>query len=345
MTAQNFQPNRPMYFPETPQAPRNTFVLRDAEILAKCFELSLRIEIALDLALQRFENARHRNQNRDALAPYRRNDFRRIERILKMNAAPKQRRDPYAHELPENVARRNEVQKTERVNKSFPLEVGLYARFKRFEVGENVSVRYHDPFWLRSRARGKNDLRNRTPGEGRGSIWFAGVPGDGFPEGIEKNHGTVFINQSIFAIRQHEPGFHAAAPRAQAKSAVAPWSIGTATAPRRMHPKNAATHSAEFRPHSRTRSPGSIPILSNSRAHLSREIRDLAIGRAHGPVSGELHKCRAATVSRVFSKVIDERLARHGRGLAPPREAASHRKSNPIGLLRRGPAANQHGNR
>ncbi len=51
-----------------------------------------------------------------------------------------------------------------------------------------------------------------------------------------------------------------------AKSAAAPSSIGTATTPRIAHPKNAATHSAQFSPHSITRSPLPIPRASNSSA-------------------------------------------------------------------------------
>ena len=50
------------------------------------------------------------------------------------------------------------------------------------------------------------------------------------------------------------------------KSGAAILSMGTATTPRSMHPRKAATHSGEFSPQSTTRSPFLISLCSNSRA-------------------------------------------------------------------------------
>ena len=53
----------------------------------------------------------------------------------------------------------------------------------------------------------------------------------------------------------------------RAKSGAATRSMGTTTAPRRTQPKKAMTHSAEFSPHNRIRSPGAIFRASSSRAN------------------------------------------------------------------------------
>ena len=53
----------------------------------------------------------------------------------------------------------------------------------------------------------------------------------------------------------------------RANSTVAMLSMGTAITPRSAHPKNTETHSAEFGPQIRMRSPLLIPRASNSRAN------------------------------------------------------------------------------
>ena len=56
-----FQAEPAMNFPEAPQAARDAFLLRGVKVLAKRFQRPFRVEIALDLALQRFKHARHRD--------------------------------------------------------------------------------------------------------------------------------------------------------------------------------------------------------------------------------------------------------------------------------------------
>src|SRR5690242_3674264 len=60
-----------------------------------------------------------------------------------------------------------------------------------------------------------------------------------------------------------------------AKSIVAPSSMGTATAPRKRHPQNAAAHSALFGPQSRTRSPVRIPRSFSSAAQTTATLASL----------------------------------------------------------------------
>ena len=68
-------------------------------------------------------------------------------------------------------------------------------------------------------------------------------------------------------------------------------------APLRMHPKNAATHSAELRPQSKTRSPGSILRDSNSRANCAASAGHFTIGPPDGPVTGAMREGNAPAMS------------------------------------------------
>src|SRR6185369_1593684 len=129
-----------MNLPEAPPAASNFFFFRLVEIAAKGFERALRLQITLNLGLQRFQYPRHPDQHRDALTADRRNDFRGVERILEIHCATQQRRDPQTHELSKNVAQWHQIEKSEGVDETFPFEVWLYARFQGLKVRQDVSV-------------------------------------------------------------------------------------------------------------------------------------------------------------------------------------------------------------
>jgi len=104
-----------------------------------------------------------------------RDNFGRIERVLKEYGRAKQRRYPDSHELAEDMAERNQIEKPERVDEPFPFEIGLYGGLERLEIRKDISVRDDDALWLGRRPGGENDLRDGLTIQWRRRIAFRGV--------------------------------------------------------------------------------------------------------------------------------------------------------------------------
>ena len=85
-------------------------------------------------------------------------DLGRVQRILKEDLAAEELRHEDAHELPEDVAQRDEAEEAERVHDAFPTHVLPYLLFERREVGEKVRVRQHDAARLSRRSRSVDNL-------------------------------------------------------------------------------------------------------------------------------------------------------------------------------------------
>src|ERR1700739_2200278 len=94
-------------------------VLGHFEAAAEIRELALRGEVALDLVTQRFDEPGNGNENRNALAAYRLNNFGGIQCIEEHRCAAKKLGDKNAEQLPEDVAERQKVHDAQRMDPSF----------------------------------------------------------------------------------------------------------------------------------------------------------------------------------------------------------------------------------
>src|SRR5439155_9167631 len=77
----------------------------------------------LQMALQHRQHARHSGQHRNALTLYRLDEPRRCEPALEVNLRSKDRRNPKSHRLPKDMAQRQRVEKTQRMNQPFVAHV------------------------------------------------------------------------------------------------------------------------------------------------------------------------------------------------------------------------------
>ncbi len=77
---------------------------------------------------------------------------------MKEDLAAKQLRDEDAHELPEDMAERHQVQKANGMKRALPLEIFLDLSLKRREVRQQISMRENHAFRVSRSARSKDDL-------------------------------------------------------------------------------------------------------------------------------------------------------------------------------------------
>src|SRR6202020_2745572 len=84
----------------------------------------------------------------------------------------------------------------------------------------------------------------------------------------------VLLASAVACRREQTHNFASTCPATRAaKSADAASSIGTTVTPHKAHPKNAATHSAQFSPHNITRSPLWISLVSSFRQRPTASSR------------------------------------------------------------------------
>src|SRR5215470_1453199 len=134
------------------------FALGRLKSPSKLLQFAARRVISFDLLAQSFELARHGGDYRDALAFDRGDDFRGVERARKEDLAEEQSRHEHSHKLTEDVAQWEQAQKPDRMKWAFELQVLVDLGFERRDVGQQVAVRQANPFRLRGRARGEDDL-------------------------------------------------------------------------------------------------------------------------------------------------------------------------------------------
>src|SRR5665213_3952304 len=107
-----------------------------------------------------------------------------------MNVCAEQRGNPHAHKLAEEVTKRHQIEKTQRMNEALPLQVRLDALFQGLKVGKNVSVGDDNASGLSRRARGKNNLSDGSAIQRRRWVRVGGMLSYNFPQRIENNLGA-----------------------------------------------------------------------------------------------------------------------------------------------------------
>ena len=243
---------------EAPPAAEEMFAFGRFEIALKFFESAAGREIALDLILERFDEARHGDEDGHALVVNRADYFGGVERVEKHGCAAQNLREENSEKLAKYVAERKEVEKAQRVKEAFPTAVTIDFFFEGFEVGEQVAVGEDDAARFGGGAGGEDDFDGIGALDGRGGkfgrrfLCVGGMQGFEFDDGdaeIFRGSGGEFAADCGCA----DIGLARDAGWQSCGSAIA--SIGTATAPAKRQPRNAASHSPEFSPQIRTRSP------------------------------------------------------------------------------------------
>src|SRR6185369_4348748 len=110
--------------------------------------LTSRFIVTFDFVAQCFKYSRHSYNHRYAVLFYSINDLRRIQRVLKEYFAAEQLRYEYPHELTEYVTQRDQVEKSQRVNEAFVLEIFPNLGFERIDVRKNILMSKADAFGL-----------------------------------------------------------------------------------------------------------------------------------------------------------------------------------------------------
>ena len=126
---------------ERPEALERVRASGCREFASQLFAATARGLAPLDVLAQTVEHARDCDDDGDALCPDRAGDLRRVERVLKVNLAAEHLRHEKPHELPEDVAERQEVEEANRVDDALPARILHDLLFERREVGEQVAVR------------------------------------------------------------------------------------------------------------------------------------------------------------------------------------------------------------
>ena len=156
----------PVEAAEQPPPLQEVDVLGGLQLFVKHVTFAARRVVALDLLAQRVEEARHGDDDRDAVLLDSGDDLRRVERVLKVDFAAEELRHEDAHELAEDMAERQQVEEADRVEGPFPLAVLVDLALKRAEVRQQVAVRDDDALRLGGRPRREDDL---------GDVVFANV--------------------------------------------------------------------------------------------------------------------------------------------------------------------------
>src|SRR6185369_7255022 len=132
-----------MNLPEDPPAMQKMLAFGFSKLFLEIFQHALLFQVALDLLFQRLQHARHRDQHGNSFAANGAYHFAGLEGILKDHGAAHQLRQKHSEELPENMAQRKEVQKTNGMDEALVLQIFLDLCFKRSDIAENIAVRDH----------------------------------------------------------------------------------------------------------------------------------------------------------------------------------------------------------
>src|SRR5213594_2908335 len=96
--------------------------------------------IAFDFLTQGLQQPGDGNQHGDSPSLDGVDDFRRAQGVQENNRAAEQLRDKNSEELAENVAQGEQVEKPDGMEDAFVLEILVYLRLERLDVGENVAM-------------------------------------------------------------------------------------------------------------------------------------------------------------------------------------------------------------
>ena len=143
---------------EAPPAAEEMFAFGRFEIALEFFELAAGGEIALDLILERFDEARDGDEHGDTLVVNRADYFRGVERIEEHGCAAENLGEENSEKLAEDVAERKEVEKAQGMKEAFPAAVAVDFFFEGFEVGEQVAVGDDDAAGFGGGAGGEDDF-------------------------------------------------------------------------------------------------------------------------------------------------------------------------------------------
>jgi hypothetical protein len=87
------------------------------------------------------------------------NDICGIQTVMEMNLSTQKLWNKHPHKLPENMTEWNQIQKANRMEKSFPFEIFGYLLFNRQQIGEEIRVGEHYTSWSRGSAARKHNFR------------------------------------------------------------------------------------------------------------------------------------------------------------------------------------------
>jgi hypothetical protein len=93
--------------------------------------------------------------------------MRRLQAAFEMHLGGHQRRNPQAHELPEDMAERQRVQKAQRMHQALVAQILLHLALDGLEAGEDVAMGVHDALGLGRGARGEENLQRRLGAKAR----------------------------------------------------------------------------------------------------------------------------------------------------------------------------------
>ena len=248
---------------EDPSSAQKLFTFRILEPGTKRIRSPGVLLVPFDFLFQRLQHARHCHQHGNPLPPNRLQHFRRSQGALKNHGSRHKRRKKHPKELSEHMAQRQQVQKPHRMHPAFVLQILPNLSFQRRRVRQDIAVSDHDSLRLGCRSRRENNFQRiafAQRGQPREAMtdarrgWYATLP-----ESAREPH--------LQSARVSTPSTALPTSRVtrSAKSSVAASSIGTAITPSSAHPRNAATHSAQFSPQIKTRSPFAISRASSSR--------------------------------------------------------------------------------
>src|SRR5215216_3730526 len=104
------------------------------------------MSVSLYLLAECFQNAWHSDHDVDAIFFDCRHDFRRLVRLAEVDFSGKELWNEDSHQLPEDVAQRQQAQKAQWMYEPFPTCIPFEFFFNRREVREEISVCETDAF-------------------------------------------------------------------------------------------------------------------------------------------------------------------------------------------------------
>src|SRR5207302_4705619 len=142
-----------------------------SKALAERVHLSLVLDVAFQLLLQRVQDSGHAHQYRHPFAPDSTDYFGGLELFLE-NYRPAQKwRQQYSQELPKDVAQRQQVKKPYGMDQSLVFQIGPDLALQWGDIGEHVAMCDDDAFGFGSRTGGEDDLKDIVWTDARAEHW------------------------------------------------------------------------------------------------------------------------------------------------------------------------------
>ena len=160
------------------------------EILLELSSLAGGFEAALDFTLERFQQSRDGDQYGYPFASDRFQQIAGIESFKKDGGSAEQRRDENRKQLAENMAQREEIEKSQRMENTLVAQVLLHFMFDRFDIGKNVGMGDHHTAGLGGGSRREDNLQRVVARKLRRSIGSSGVCCDRLAQRFELQHGN-----------------------------------------------------------------------------------------------------------------------------------------------------------